>query len=344
VVAWNGGYVAVGSFQNSRGGSQAEAWTSPDWRSWTRTFLDAPAAGDSGLNRVLAVGGRLVAVGTSGEPACTGPAGAGQLCRPAPVAIWTSLDGRRWERAANPAPLAGVAVDAVAANGSLLVLAGNTDWGRPVILTSADGVVWSRASLLGSPFAEAHFAGLAATPVSFVLTGSTGGRQPTGGVSGNNGSTPAAWLSADGLSWAPAAVDGATEDSGDLVGQVFVGGAGLRAWAGHDASFGWSSRDGTRWSALPKPFGYPVVPRASDGRHIVGDSYGDGGGEAFWVSADGVAWQPLAAVGAVDQMPSWDGSGSTADAAFLFPTGLGLIGRNGTDRFPLWFAEGSPGS
>ena len=341
VVAWAGGYVAVGSFQNANGQIQAAAWTSPDWRAWTRTMLDVPTSGDSSLGRVVVVGEQLVAIGAAGEQRCTGPAGAGQVCDPTPVAIWTSADGHRWRREATPATLAGVAVDAVASNGNLLVLAGNTGWARPGAWTTTDGAAWRRVALPAESFSDAHFAGLATAPIGFVLTGSTGGRQPTGGVSGDSGATPAAWFSRDGTAWQAAVVDGATGTPGDQVGQVSVGRTGLVAWAGRDASFGWSSADGTRWSALPKPSGYPVIPRASDGSRIIADSYADGGLEAFWISSDGVAWRGLGNAGAVDQMPGWGSTtGATADAEFLFPTGLGLVGQNGSERVPLWFAQG----
>jgi hypothetical protein len=32
-----------------------------------------------------------------------------------------------------------------------------------------------------------------------------------------------------------------------------------------------------------------------------------------------------------------------ADTAFVFPTGVAFLGQNGTDRFPLWFAEAEGG-
>ncbi len=116
------------------------------------------------------------------------------------------------------------------------------------------------------------------------MTGSTGGVQPKCCATGKSDTTPAAWASADGATWRPAVVEGASAAVGDQIGPDYVGSAGLVAWGGRDSSHGWASPDGLRWSAAAKPAGYPVVPRASDGTRIVGDSYAAGDQEAFWVS------------------------------------------------------------
>lgn len=265
------------------------------------------------------------------------------MCKPTPVAFWTTSDGRRWTAAAAPVGMAGLTVDAVASNGSVVVLAGGTGWDRPAVWTTTDGARWQREAL-SATFRDAHFAGAAAVGSGFVLTGSTGGAQPKCCATGESDTTPAAWASADGATWRPAVVEGAAAAVGDQIGPDFVGRAGLVAWGGLDASQGWTSPDGFRWSAAAKPAGYPVIPRASDGTRIVGDSYATGGQVAFWVSSDGVAWQALGDAGAADQMPAWSGPGvATADAEFLFADGLGLTGQNGTTQSPLWFARAQTG-
>ncbi len=343
VVSRTGGYVAVGSFQNANGGIQAATWWSPDWRTWTRTMLDLPASGWSSIGNVLPVGTGLVAIGVSGETKCVPPEGEGQVCAPTPVAFWTTTDGHHWTAAAAPPAMAGLTVDAVASNGSLLVLAGDTSWDQPAIWTTTDGAIWQREAL-PADFTDAQFAGVAAVGTGFVLTGSTGGVQPTCCVTGNSDTTPAAWVSPDGMTWEPAIVDGAAAAVGDQIRAVYVGSAGMVAWGGRDASYGWTSPDGQRWSGVAKPASDPVIPRASDGTRIVGDSYATGDQEAFWVSSDGVTWQTLGATGSTDQMPVWTGSGvGTADAEFLFAGGLGLVGQNGTTQSPLWFAQAQTG-
>jgi hypothetical protein len=80
VVSFGGGYIAVGRLSTAHG-NEAAAWISQDWRTWTRSFLDAPPAGDSTLWHVLPVGG-LVAIGSSGVAHCVPPDGEGQVCDP----------------------------------------------------------------------------------------------------------------------------------------------------------------------------------------------------------------------------------------------------------------------
>lgn len=342
-VAWGGGYVAVGQFENtpqSRG--QAVAWFSADWHSWTRTLLDVPTAGDSSILRVFPVGSNLVAIGSSGALHCVPPEGEGAVCDPLPTAIWTSADGHSWKRAPTPESLAGANVADISAGPGGLLLVGNTGWAKPGIWTSADGVVWSRESLPKDIFASPHFDAVASAFGGWVVTGYTGGSEPICCVSsGSNGGTPAAWFSSDGSIWQAATVKGAAAATGDEISSVFVGATGLVAWGGPSkSSTGWISADGQIWTARPATAGSPVIPRASDGQRIIGDSYAGGNGETFSVTTDGEAWQPLAASGATDMMPGWPGiGGSWATSEFLFPNALGLVGQNGTTSFPLWLAE-----
>ena len=341
VAAWGGGYVAVGQLQStpqSRG--QAAAWFSADWHSWTRTLLDVPAAGDSSILRVLPVGSNLVAIGSSGVLHCVPPEGEGMVCDPLPTAIWTSADGHSWKRTPTPAALAGVTVRDIAAGPNGLVLVGDTGWTKPGIWTSADGVGWSRESLPKDIFASPHFDAVVYGLRGWLVTGYTGGSKPICCVSsGSDGGTPAAWFSSDGKVWQAATVEGAAAATGDEILRLFAGRGGLVAWGGRDSSTGWISADGRTWTARPATAGSPVIPRASDGRRIVGDSYVEGGRDVFSVSMDGVSWQTLTAAGATDQMP-WSGPALPfATSEFLFPDALGLVGKNGTTSFPMWLAE-----
>jgi hypothetical protein len=340
VVAWDGGYVAVGEFQNTAGHGQAAAWFSTDWHSWTRTLLDVPAAGDSSILRVLPVGSNLVAIGSSGVLDCVPPQGEGMVCDPLPTAIWTSADGHSWKRAPTPAALAGVTVASISAGPNGLLLVGDTGWTQPGIWISADGVSWSRDSLPKGIFASAHFDGVASAFEGWVVTGYTGGSAIHCCTGSAGDTTPAAWFSSDGKVWQAATVEGAAVATGDQIDRVFASRGGLVAWGGRDGSTSWTSPDGRRWSARPASASSPVNPEASDGERIVGASYSGGNGETFWVTTDGASWQPLAASGATDKMPSWPGvGGSWATSEFLFPNALGLVGQNGTTSFPLWLAE-----
>lgn len=340
VVGWNGGYVGVGQFQNPGGDTQAAAWYTYDWWSWTRTLLPSPSSGGSSLQRVVALDSGLVAIGSAGAPHCVPPSGEGAVCDPLPIALWTSGDGQSWQREGAPSLLQGVRIGDVASSGSLLLLVGDTGWDRPGIWASSDGRTWEREKLTLDVFAGAHLVGLAAIPGGWVVTGSVGGAEPRCCISTSGDGTPAAWFSADGWSWTRAAVADAGAVPGDEIGRVFVGLNGLAASGARvDGSTGWSSSDGRRWDRLPKPSGYPIQPVAADGVRMIGESY-DGGRVAWSISLDGLAWQPLAASGDVSQMPLWSAPGAVADRVFVFPNGIGAVGQNGTTESATWFAEG----
>jgi hypothetical protein len=338
LVAFAGGVVAVGQLQTEHG-NRAAAWTSTDWRSWTRTFLDVPAAGDSTLWHVLPAGTGLVAIGSSGVQHCLPPPGEGQVCDPLPIGLWTSADGRAWHQVPTPAVLSGASIAAVAAGPTGLVMVGDTGWDRPGIWTSTDGVAWHRETLAAGVFGKAHLLGLAVAPGGWVLTGFVGGTQPVCCAAARSYSTPAAWFSADGTHWQAAKMGSGAVAGWDMsIGRAFVGRDGLVAVGGLDNT-GWISRDGRGWSARPSADGEPVIPWASDGTRVIGESFAGHNDLALWASTDGVAWQPLAATGAVDQMPGWSGPGVMADTAFAFATGVAFLGQNGTLRSPVWFAE-----
>jgi hypothetical protein len=197
VAAYAGGFVAVGQLQTEHG-NEAAAWISTDWRSWTRTFLDIPAAGDSTLWHVLPAGSGLVAIGSSGVQHCLPPPGEGQVCDPLPIGLWTSSDGRAWHKVPTPAVLAGASIASVAAGPTGLVLVGDTGWDKPGIWTSTDGVAWHRETLAGGVFGKAHFLGIAVAAGGWVLTGFVGGSQPVCCAAARSYATPAAWFSADG--------------------------------------------------------------------------------------------------------------------------------------------------
>ena len=338
LVAYAGGVVAVGQLQTEHG-NRAAAWTSTDWRSWTRTLLDVPAAGDSTLWHVLPAGAGLLAIGSSGVQHCLPPPGEGQVCDPLAIGLWISADGRAWHQERTPAVLAGVSIAAVAAGPTGLVMIGDTGWDRPGIWTSTDGVVWHRETLAAGVFGTAHFLGIAVAPGGWVLTGFVGGTQPVCCAGSGSYSTPATWFSADGTHWQVAKMGSGAVAGWDMsIGRAFVGRDGLVALDGNNNA-GWISRDGRSWSARPSADGDPVIPWASDGTRIIGASFAGHNGLALWASPDGVAWQALAARGAVDQMPDWSGPGAMADTAFVFPTGAAFLGSNETVRSPVWFAE-----
>ena len=329
--------VAAGQGQDAAGHPEAAAWTTPDLRAWTRTLLEAAPGGDAAAFRVVAVGGRLLAVGYSGVQRCAGT-GAGQACDPLPVALWTSADGAAWRREATPASFDGAVSTAVEVAGDEAVVVGYVGWNQIGVWRSADGVSWRREEL-PPPMGDAHPLGAAALPSGgLVVTGRAGGHEPACCVDGPDDWIPAAWLW-DGSTWHTAGVDGAAAYVGDEVGTPFAGAGGLTAPGTLGVGYGWTSADGRSWSPLPRPGANPVHAVASDGTRILGAAYADGGRLSLLVSLDGRTWQPLAQTGATDAAPSWDStSGSTADAYFMVPDGLVAVGSDSQGNAQVWFA------
>ncbi|MFD8560011.1 hypothetical protein ACFV1N_22260 [Streptosporangium canum] len=208
--------------------------------------------------RVAAGGGKFVAVG-----AASGDAG-----------IWTSADGESWQ-AGGPAQVLGgsrrQALSDVAqsrrgwlAVGSTMTDASSTE---PLLVTSADGVNWRRAPVLGAlaPAAEHDYLAphaVAAGPSGYVLAGED--RGPAGTV-------PVVWFSPDLKRYTragklPAGGGGVRlhDVSATSSGYVAVGGAGN---ADHETGVVWVSADGVDWTARK-----PVLPPGATSaglRHVV---------------------------------------------------------------------------
>ncbi|MFI0373068.1 hypothetical protein ACH35V_34850 [Actinomadura sp. 1N219] len=190
VTSGPSGYVAVGA---------GAAWRSADLRGWRRTVLDGSAAD------ITAAAGKYVAVGH----------------RDRAPAVWTSPDGIRWTAAKLPSGLAIGPLIEIAANGRTLVaigagaaplvsVDGGTTWtpqglgadvtatavtatpngfvvaastskGDGAVLTSADGVSWSRHQVPGlSGPGDQRLTALATTGSAVLAVGATAGARTEG--------------------------------------------------------------------------------------------------------------------------------------------------------------------
>ncbi|WP_171064621.1 hypothetical protein [Actinomadura soli] len=185
VTSGPSGYVAVGA---------GAAWRSADLRGWRRTVLDGSATGITATaDKYVAVGGRDRA-----------------------PAVWTSPDGMKWTAAKLPSGLATGPLTEVAANGKVLVaigagaaplvsvdggatwapqalgtdvtatavtatpngfvVAASTSKGDGAVLTSADGVSWSRLQVPGlSGPGDQRLTALATTGSAVLAIGSMSG-------------------------------------------------------------------------------------------------------------------------------------------------------------------------
>ena len=337
VIAWDGGYVAVGSLQyGSQPIDAPAAWWSSDGRSWTLGYV-GPREETASMGRLVALPRRLVALGTAGKQMCTAP-GAGQTCQPLPVATWTSTDGRSWVRGPSVPSLAGASIVGLAVHDGRAIAVGDTGWTHPGVWSSTDGTTWTREPLPASAFAQAHFGELAAFAGGLVVGGGVGGTPPSGGIIANILSAPAVWTSADGLTWQRASL-GDTANAGQV--EVLAAGSGGLVAVGPTptgiTSAVWTSVDGRTWSRLSDP---SVLPGGivSDGTTMVAQVYVTGDRVTFSVSTDGTTWRPLGDSGATDSMPRWPGPAvPTISSVRVTAQGLIVLGWDGSDgTSPIW--------
>jgi hypothetical protein len=221
VVAFDGGLVAVGRGDTLDVDSElAAAWISQDGTSWRRVeggpemrgqMIDVVAT-DTGLFAVGGVPGEDAAGiwrSTDGEiwertggdfdgafmwAIAEGGPGlvvSGWRRNPEPdLAVWTSADGVDWTLAPDPEGFAGFeGVDVIEYDGTLVMVGGSVFGGEARFWTSGDGLAW-RVADVSESLVDATVRKLVATPLGLVALG---GRQMDG----------AAWISPDGLSWAP---------------------------------------------------------------------------------------------------------------------------------------------
>lgn len=137
VAQWRDGFVAVG-YDTSGQGLDAAVWTSVDGLQWQRVAPPPDFGGpaNQSMGAVAFGDGRLVAVGRADGIVAV------------ELAIWVSEDGISWRRLANEFVPHGRDLSAVAYDGADFVAVGEArlPGGSAVVLTSPDGLRWTRAS------------------------------------------------------------------------------------------------------------------------------------------------------------------------------------------------------
>jgi hypothetical protein len=191
------GIIAVGGYERrAERDLDPGVWISTDGRAWERVIdADFEQTGDGHLNAVIEWNGTYVAAGQ--DP---GPAGSEER-RPA---IWTSSDGREWDRVSSAALRVDGVITAITSRGSRLIAVGTTGHvGRPSVWFSDDGLAWDVITpggdgLIGDidigdteDLEDMFMTSVAITRNGFVAAGGVG--EP---------SRTAFWSSADGLFWA----------------------------------------------------------------------------------------------------------------------------------------------
>jgi hypothetical protein len=198
----------------------------------------------------------ITALATSGSGSQIVAVGSGN----GEAAIWTSADGRTWQRAATPRGTGPQRLSAAAYGPRGWVAVGYAGGGSglagavpqvPLVMTSIDGAAWRPAT--GFPGGD----GVVPSAVTYG---------PAGYVAvGNAGGKPAAWWSADLKTWRRA---GGDIGDGRWMSDVTVTPAGYVAVGGRkmDANtvqpVGWTSTDGKKWTAAAPA---PLPPGAATG-------------------------------------------------------------------------------
>ncbi|GAA4099608.1 hypothetical protein [Actinomadura miaoliensis] len=255
----------------------------------------------------------VIAVGATGDRAVAVGSAAGD------AAVWTSQDGGTWQ----PAQGLGAAFTRPGSQQLLDVTSGGSGWlavgydqvapRRPLVVTSADGTTWqavdTAAAFRGSSRAVPTTSAAASGQAGYVVVGT-------------DGTSAAAWFSADLKNWergrdagANAGPNGALNSrNGDTrwILDVTGGSFGYAAVGGvRDPKAGnrpgvWSSTDGKQWTLqlLSLPGGTKeghLTHVASNGNTLVAAGIAATGQGLVWlgyVSSDGgKTWQPLQAPG-----------------------------------------------
>jgi hypothetical protein len=277
MVAWNGGYIGIGSSTGSPGGPIVVG-SSADLVTW-RVLAKGTSAPEGSSPDLLVVPAGLVVITENPINVC----GAGNSSA---EQVWTSKDGVSWKRSAG-VRFQGCGVDAVAGPRGVLTHETNYLDGSDILRYSETGDSWKTANLSGPEFRDGGIASIAATPGGFVAVGCVSVDNC------DNGGKAAAWWSVDGLTWTQAQVDTAGH-AGDF---QFIYRLSYGLVTEGDAGQLWFSTDGHAWKLLPKTnalyqaFISNVPGFWSDSSRTVFESAENYG--VFWETTDGKAWKVM---------------------------------------------------
>ncbi len=361
--AWDDGYVLIGADRPDRSGRQrAGVWYSTDLSTWSRGVTAGEPDGFTTLSTLVTLPTKLVAFGTDQPASCVAPLET--PCDPPRLIAWTSTDGVAFDDITGSAGLgAGTITDIAAGQGQVLAVGGR-GWSTPTIWRSTDGLRWGAVVLPEETFADAHLFGVTSYADGWVVSGMTGGHELRCCADGwmVDETQPAAWWSADGVTWERATLHLGESEWGARLGDVFAGPDGLVAVddgdpvdvVEPDGSPGsslpvkprtirgqpqvWTSPDGRSWTPIAVDPDTAFRPTASDGTAILGRStHGD-----LAVSTDGITWRTLDAdIDAPSSETPMDWG--YMRPAWLVPEGLVAVGTNaqGGPTRRLWLAAGT---
>ena len=268
VRGWSGGYVA---FEQSPGSDEngnelpvvIRASSSTDGLHWSPpTTVKTGFKGSYGISSIVEGPSGLLALGYPYGDTCGGPERV--------FALWSSADGRSWERLAMPKQFTANNVQTISGGRAGFIAFGTrADGTTPAIWTSMDGRAWTSRALPVVSSGKLALDAAVSFDSGYVLLGAVLGE---GGCGGPAHVKPAVWFSAVGGSWKRADLPGALTDpyaylrirsSGDrlLVTQIPQGDI--------TTAPAWTSTDGLTWSSAGAISPDVVWGPMSDGRHAV---------------------------------------------------------------------------
>ena len=339
VVAFNGGYVAVGTIHTEccaeadPAANVGVVWTSTNGVDWQ--LVDAGDTFEHAtLGQVVTDGERLIAIGSFAELVD------GALSLPV-GATWTSSDGITWQRSTGEAP----SRVALISSGLIGVRAGNDG---VAYFSSPNGATWTRHGTW--PDIEEVLAVGASGDGAMVIGLRTGGQLADG--------TPTldsvVWQTTDGSTWTGGSVveNARLRSVAPFAGGFVAVGSSTEVLAegGEIAAISsvWTSQDGLTWTRLETDIGHPsenVLGVFPVGEALVVTVECCGGDLVLrpraWVSEDGATWTP------VPQQPAFEGTDIQILDVIETPDGLVAVGRrwDPESNHPLpqaWIASDDP--
>ena len=268
VRGWSGGYVA---FEQSPGSDEngndlpvvIRASSSADGLRWSApTTVKTGFKGSYQISTIVEGPSGLLALGYPYGDTCGGPETV--------FALWSSADGRSWERLAMPKAFTTNRVETISGGRAGFIAFGTkADGTTPAIWTSTNGRAWTSRALPVVSSGKLALDAAVSFDSGYVLLGAVLGEEGCGGPAHVK---PAVWFSFDATSWTRADLPGASTDRyaalrirsfGDrlLVMRIPQGDA--------PTAPAWTSIDGLTWTSAGVISTDLSWGSISDGRHAV---------------------------------------------------------------------------
>ena len=265
IYGWSGGFVALEQSEGSDANGNdipvvIRASSSADGVHWSApTTLTTGFKGNIDIGSVVEGPSGLLALAYPYGDTCGGPESV--------TALWSSRDGKRWERLRMPKDFTTGSAQTIAGGpAGFIALGAHADGTTQALWTSADGRAWTSRKLPTVSSGELALDGVASFDRGFVLVGSVLAAGECGGPAHIRF---AAWYSADGSSWTRETLPGASTDKNASLAVRRIGSRVVitQRPPGDGPVKGWTSSDGKAWTRIADMANDEWWGSVSDGRH-----------------------------------------------------------------------------